>query len=77
LSIHISHRARVLRLRWAEAAASIPPLRSSRGYGSTLLRLTVEKQLAGRISRRQGQGYLCYVLTLPGLGAGIEGACAA
>lgn len=76
LSIHISHGAQVLRLRWAEAAASIPPLCSSSGYGSTLLRLTVEKQLAGKISRRQGQGYLCYVLTLPRLGGGVKGACA-
>ena len=71
LSIHISNSARVLRLRWMEAAAAIPALRSSHsGYGSTLLRLTVEKQLSGQISRRQGQGYLCYVLTLPGMRAG-------
>ena len=70
LSIHISSGAQVLRLRWAEVAASIPALRSSHsGYGSTLLKLTVEKQLSGQIVRRQGGGYLCYLLTLPKFGA--------
>ncbi|RUM98484.1 PAS domain S-box protein [Pseudaminobacter arsenicus] len=70
LSIHISNRGQVLRLRWAETAGSIPAHRPSHsGYGSTLLKLTVEKQLSGQISRRQGRGYLCYVLTLPRLRA--------
>jgi PAS domain S-box-containing protein len=70
LSIHISNRAQTLRLRWVEATTAIPALHSShRGYGSTLLKLTVERQLSGRIFRRQGRGYLCYLLTLPGMRA--------
>jgi PAS domain S-box-containing protein len=68
LSIRVSNKGQVLRLRWAEAAASIPARPPSHsGYGSTLLKLTVEKQLSGRISRRQGRGYLCYALTIPRL----------
>ncbi len=66
LSIRIFSGAQILRLLWVESAASIPARRPSHsGYGSTLLKLTVEKQLSGRITRRQGQGYLCYVLTIP------------
>ena len=66
LSIRISRKGGTMRLRWSEAAASIPADRPSHsGYGSTLLKLTVEKQLSGRIARRQGRGYLCYVLTIP------------
>lgn len=64
LSIRISCGVGIMRLRWSEVAASIPAYRPSHsGYGSTLLKLTVEKQLSGRMARRQGRGYLCYVLT--------------
>ncbi|MHA6692968.1 sensor histidine kinase [Devosia sp. A449] len=66
LSIHICHAGQTMWLRWMEPAASISAQRGSHnGYGSTLLKLTVEKQLSGRIGRRQGKGYLCYVLTIP------------
>lgn len=60
LSIHICHAGQTMWLPWMEQAAVIPAQRGSHnGYGSTLLKLTVEKQLSGRISRRQGKGYLC------------------
>jgi two-component sensor histidine kinase len=66
LTIRIFNREGIMRLRWSEVADSIPAHQASNsGYGSTLLKLTVEKQLSGRIARRQGRGYLCYVLTIP------------
>lgn len=66
LSIHICQAGQTMWLRWMEQAAAIPAQRGSHnGYGSTLLKLTVEKQLSGQIRRRQGKGYLCYLLTIP------------
>jgi PAS domain S-box-containing protein len=68
VSIRILCRAKTLRMRWAELAAEIPAYRSpGTGFGSTLLKLVVEKQLRGRVLRRQGRGYLCYALTLPSM----------
>lgn len=66
LSIRISNNGPTLRMTWIEFAASIrPDFTSSNGFGATLLKLTAERQLSGRIARRQGHGYLCYVLTIP------------
>lgn len=66
LSIRIANKNHALRLSWFESAASIPAHAApGGGFGSTLLRLVVEKQLSGRIARRRGRGYLCYVLTFP------------
>ena len=66
LSIRIANKDQALRLSWFEIAASVPAhTEPGNGFGSTLLKLVVEKQLSGRIARRSGRGYLCYVLTFP------------
>ncbi len=59
LAIAISRCAATLRILWRESAPCIPAMPDKQGgFGSRLLKATIETQLRGEIRRRQQQGGL-------------------
>ena len=74
LHVAISRCACSLRVLWNETAPRIPALPATEGgFGSRLLKVTIETQLRGEIVRRQRQGSLAVDMRFQRPPAGPEG----